>query len=185
MSNEMLTETEWWLEICKKCATQSVNDILPSDAKIMFRLARQGMMPIPDAGGWKGWAEGTSGTKDSFQSWQAALAWAESSGRYIKVPEEWPDDKSIIGMVLLHTSLTKDRYPDEVPAYIPRPTPPKPKWEPKVGEVVLARMHKGYAWIAGKYQESFDGGHVYRGLNGYGVYEEFAPFDATKIGEVE
>jgi hypothetical protein len=55
MSEKMLTETEWWLEICKYCAIQSVNDILPSDAKIMYRLARQGMMPVPDASGFEEW----------------------------------------------------------------------------------------------------------------------------------
>jgi hypothetical protein len=130
MSEKMLTETEWWIEICKYCSIQSVNDILPSDARIMFRLARQGMMPVPDAGGYKKWLSSLGGIPTSEQVWQAAIAWAESSGRYIRVPDvsEWPYGS--IGIVARYTAIAEDGYADKPLAYITRPTPPKPVWEP-------------------------------------------------------
>lgn len=175
MSNEkMLTVSEW----------DNARYVSKLNAEEQVRLARQGMMPLPPKGGYEEWLEsqplyinGDIGEK----SWQAALAWAESSGRYIRVPEEWPDNingVNITGIVWFYTGLNAD-VKHTGWTFIPRPTPPKPKWEPKVGEWVwnneeelagvIIKVSKDHVWMRG--------GHIWD-------ISTIAPFDQSKIGEV-
>jgi hypothetical protein len=158
--------------------------------KDKFLLARQGMIPVPDASGFEDWNSDyvkscemvIFGSDTRSHGWQAALAWAESSGRYIRVPDasEWPINADrFVAYYSGADGYTLGVKPVES---IPRPTPPKPVWEPKVGELVLART-SGLPWGAGKYR--FSTGSGFHIVDGVGLCTLIAPFDPAKIGEVE
>jgi hypothetical protein len=169
MSEKMLTFEEWtehfsWREITWRNA---------------FELARQGMMPVPPMEGYEKWNPKHVDHTTRKDVWEAAIAWAESSGRYILVPDVERWDRTATSMVLVEV-CEGDEVIDVIQR-IPRPTPPTPPWKPKVGDWVWHKTNK----VAGRVEKVDNKGLVHYGEYAVDKIEDLAPFDPAKIGEVE
>jgi hypothetical protein len=113
--------------------------------------------------------------------WDKARIGMIPAANAINIPEVWPLDCAVRGIKVAYTYEGDACSPLQI-AYIPRPTPPKPKWEPKDWEPVF--YLDGYPRVGAA--KEIGGEITIKRTDG--GYEELPPsvvkqFDATKIGK--